>query len=568
MATAKAGRNPYRDRAERVFVVGPLLLATMVMVGCSSTKKKNAPLTTEVERQTLVRFSPNVGPRLTRRTEPVYPTYAEAVRLMENPSQHGPLKAKVEALRRTPTIDNTAYLSGTRPVEASSPSLGPFLRVATWNIEKSLAVTKVAKALESSASYEAMLNDRYSQHSPKRKELMRQRDRLATADIIFLQEMDVGVSRSGYVDAARTLAKALNMNYAYAVQAVEVDPVLLGLEPVSVDKKGTKHFLEVDKTRYKGGFGSAVLSRYPITNAQVVPLKTIYDWYDGEKKKVDFVEEGRRAGATIAFENEIRRELKVGGRCYFRVDVAVPQAPGGVVTLVNNHLEIKTTPKGREAQMVEILEHVKNIPHPVIMAGDHNSAPEDVSATSLVRVMWRQVNTPAALANTTANLSGLVTGTFIPLYRERGVLNVLKNFQNPLAPDVPIIFPNPVRAMFERVRDHRFADGTSFDFRGNKKRSINGRGRTLANSNEHRLIGQRTTFSVKRPIGPIGRYRLDWFFVRSGFLKSPSDDHGSYRFSPHFGETLAEFNDGVKPHFSDHRPIVIDIPFGEPPIKQ
>jgi len=550
-------------RVGRALLLGPLLLAATV--GCTASKK-NAPLTAQVQRGGPVKFAAGIFGRLTRHQEPEFTTYDEAVQLAANPVPQGALKTKLNSLWRTPVIDNEAYLSGKRPLEASTPTLGPFLRVATWNIEKSLSIERVAKALKSPESYDALLKEEDQKMSRNRREMERQRERLATADIIFLQEMDIGVSRSGHVDAARTLAKALDMNYAYAVQAVEVDPVMLGLDPISVDKGGTKYFLPVDKARYKGAFGSAVISRYPIINAKVIPLKTIYDWYDEEKKKTDFVEDGRRWGTTFAFDNEIRRELKVGGRCFFRVDVAVPQVPGGVVTLVNNHLEIKTTPKGREAQMVEILGHLKDVPYPVIMAGDHNSAPEDVSPTSLVRVMWRQVNTPSALASTTAHLTGLVTGTVVPVYRERSIINVLKNFQNPLAPDVPIIFPNPVRGMFQRVLDHRFADGTAFDFRGDRKRSINRNGRLLANSNEHRLIGQRTTFSVRRPIGPIGRYRLDWFFVRSGKIKSPTDDKAPYQFAPHFGETLVEFNDDMKPKFSDHRPIIVDIPFGEPSI--
>lgn len=546
-----------------------LLLASFVLLtlsaGCTASKK-NAVLTTQVERGATVKFPSNISGKLPRHQEPVFPTYEEALILMENPEPKGKLKSKLDTLWRTPIIDNSAYFSGTRPVEASTSTLGNFLRVASWNIEKSLHITSAAEALSSQAAYEDMLQEQKRHpRNRTRAELLRQRERLATADVIFLQEMDIGVSRSGYVDATRTLAKALGMNYAYAVQAVEVDPVMLGLEPVSVDRKGVKQFLPIDKARYKGGFGSAVLSRYPIISAQVVPLKKVYDWHEGERQKADAVEHGRRIGSKIAFDSEIRRELKVGGRCFFRVDIAVPQVPGGIVTLVNNHLEIKTTPKGREEQMVEILGKIKDVTHPVIMAGDHNSAPDDLSPTSLVRVVWRQVNSPEALLDTAARVSDLVTGTVVPGYRERSIVNVLKNFQNPLAPDIPILFPNPVRGMFEQVRDHRFSDGTSFDFRGDSDRSINRSSRTLANSNEHRRWGHRTTFSVRRPIGPIGRYRLDWFFIRSGHLKDPTDDEAPYRLAPHFGETLAEFNDSVKPKFSDHRPIVVDVPLAEPP---
>lgn len=334
----------------------------VLMTGCTASKK-NAFLTTQVERHAAVKFPSSMPGRLARHVEPAFPTYDEAVGLASNPKPQGKLKSKLDTLWRTPIVDNSAYLSGKRPVEASTPTLGNFLRVASWNIEKSLHITSAAEALSSQAAYEEMLSEQ--KRTPGKRahaELLRQRERLASADVIFLQEMDIGVSRSGYIDATRTLAKALGMNYAYAVQAVEVDPVMLGLEPVSVDRKGEKQFLPIDKARYKGGFGSAVLSRYPIVSAQVVPLKKVYDWHEGERQKADAVEHGRRLGSKIAFDSEIRRELKVGGRCFFRVDIAVPQVPGGVVTVVNNHLEIKTTPKGREEQMVEILGKSKTSP--------------------------------------------------------------------------------------------------------------------------------------------------------------------------------------------------------------
>ncbi|WP_009960677.1 endonuclease/exonuclease/phosphatase family protein [Verrucomicrobium spinosum] len=452
----------------------------------------------------------------------------------------------------------------------STPALGPVLRVATWNIEKSLNINQVAKALTSPAAYTSMINEkRAPAGSHLREEMLRQRQRLASADIVFLQEMDIGVNRSGYVDTARTLAHAMGMNYAYAPQALEVDPVLLGQEPRPDSPAGKPKYHSVDPAQYKGVFGSAILSRYPIVKVEAFQLKTQpYDWYKDEQKRADIAEHGRRVGSALVFDNEITRELKVGGRNYFRVDVAVPGTPGGVVSLINNHLEIKTLPKHREAQMVEILGYIKNIPHPVIMAGDHNSAPNDVSPTSVERVIWRQIDTPASFVSTASNVSGLVWGTMIPLYRERGALNALKNFQSPLAPNVPIIFPNHVVGLFNRVKEFRFEDGSTFDFRGDRERSINQRKGLLANSNDRRLKGQVTSFSVRRPIGPLGRYRLDWFFVKSSLLQDPRDKKGPYQFAPHYGETLAVFNEHLSKPLSDHRPLVMDLPLNEPALEQ
>jgi endonuclease/exonuclease/phosphatase family metal-dependent hydrolase len=533
------------------------ILLCLVVNACSSRPNGNVRLTYPVTNGGRVTFAdkkPSV-----RFQEPEYLNYDELLELSKDPNPNPEVARKLEKFWRSPIISNEAWFDGKRPRHQSTPYLGALLRVASWNIEKSLTMAAVADAIRSPSAYINLIDPKKApEGSPKRETMLRQRDRLATADIIFLQEMDIGVTRSHYIDAARTLAKSLGMNYAYAPQSLEVDPVQLGLEP----RAGMP---PVQPERYKGVFGSAILSRYPILKVETFQLKTQpYNWHTDESRRTDFVEGGRRMGSSIVFENEITRELKIGGRNFFRVDIAVPQVPGGVVTLINNHLEIKTRPRGRKAQMDEILSYLKDIPNPIIMAGDHNSAPDDLSSTSLVRVIWRQVDNPADFLRTTATVSDLFAGVVVPLYRERGVLNSIKNFQNPLAVNIPVFFPNKVRAMFKSVENHRQADGTAFDFRGDRERSINGRRGILANSNEKHFRGHSTSFSVRRPIGPLGRYRLDWFFVRSGYLKHPRAKHAPYRFAPHYGETLAAFNGGLTQRLSDHHPIIIDLPFNEP----
>ena len=113
--------------------------------------------------------------------------------------------------------------------------------------------------------------------------------------MIVLQEMDIGVKRSDYIDAAGDLARALKMNYAYAPEQLEIDPVYLGLEKIhyedgSVDQEQTDYYA-ANPAQYKGVFGIAVLSRYPIKKAEAFQLKSVaYDWFAGEKNKVGFVE--------------------------------------------------------------------------------------------------------------------------------------------------------------------------------------------------------------------------------------------------------------------------------------
>src|SRR5690606_34974203 len=109
-------------------------------------------------------------------------------------------------------------------------------------------------------------------------------------------------------------------------------------------------------------------------------------------------------------------------------------------------------------------------------------------------------------------------------------------------PNVPVLLPNKVRPLIDEIEDFRFADSSTFDFRGDAKRSMGMWHSTLSNSNQKKFKGQVQSFRVKRPIGPIGYYRLDWIFVRPGGLGHPKDRDASYRLAPHFGETLVDFN--------------------------
>jgi hypothetical protein len=142
----------------------------------------------------------------------------------------------------------------------------------------------------------------------------------------------------------------------------------------------------------------------------------------------------------------------------------------------------------------------------------------------------------------------------------------VKNFHSPLAPHVPVVLPNKTRYLFSMVEDFRFTDGGAFDFRGDRLRSINQSSAKLANSNEKAIKGQTPSFSVQRPIGPIGQTRLDWIFVKS-LLKHPRERGGTYRLAPHYGEVLKGLSHGLNVRLSDHSPCVVDIPFGEPTLE-
>lgn len=495
---------------------------------------------------------------------PNFLTFDELKKFAVKPHPGLFLERKLKRFWKTPIISNQSFDIGTSARHPDDPQLGRYLRVVTWNIEKSIEMQNAILAFSDEKKFESLIQSAVG--TPEHDKIMLQRAKLQQADVILLQEMDIGTKRSGYINAAAELAKALKMNYVYGAEQLEIDPVYLGLEKIlyddgTVDKEATDYFA-ADPSRYKGVFGCAVLSRYPIKRAQVHQLESqAYSWYKGEKPRLSFVEKARRVGAEVVFENVITREIKLGGRIFFRVDLDMPGLPENTLTIINIHLEIKCEPWGRDAQMAEILNEIKGIRHPVIMAGDFNSAPQDLSPTSAWRITERAVKNPETWLN-------VATAALLPqalvINVSRFTTKITKNFQDPTAKNIPVLSPNNVKPMFDRIENFRFKDGGAFDFRGDKQRSINGHDETLANANHRDFKGFKTTFSVKRPIGPlVGKYRLDWFFVKS-FLKSPKDIDGPYRFAPHFGETLEELNTGLSKPISDHHPSVVDIPFEEP----
>lgn len=509
------------------------------------------------------------SPAFIRSQTPDFLTFEELKAFSGNPHPGREAEAKLERFWRTPEIRNEAYYRGVKPIRPNLPGLGPSLRLVSWNIEKSLRMKDAITLFTDPKQSAALINPlEAAVGSAEYETALRQRNKLPLADIIVLQEMDIGVKRSGYVNAAKELASALSMNYAYGAEYLEVDPVMLGIEKLlyddgEIDKEATDYYC-VDPSRYKGAFGCAVLSRYPIKAVKVFPLKNQgYDWYSQEKEQTSFLEKARRLGAKVAFKNELTREVKVGGRIFFRVDLDVPGLPDNTLTIINIHLEIKCLPEGREAQMAEILGHISGIKNPVIMVGDFNSAPTDLSPTTLFRVVKRTASNPETWVS--AATSVLLPNAMV-LNATRTVSNVTKNFQDPLAKDIPWVAPNPCRGLFEMIEDFRFSDGHTFDFRGARDRSMNRKKKPLANSNERDLKGFKTTFQVRRPLGPvIGKYRLDWVFVKS-FLTSTRDKFGPYRFAPHFGETLEEMNISLHSPVSDHHPNVVDLPLEEPNI--
>jgi endonuclease/exonuclease/phosphatase family metal-dependent hydrolase len=495
-------------------------------------------------------------------------TYNELVQLYEQSTPPERLQDKLRGLLNTPFVNNAASARGVKPLLPNSTKLGKVVRVVEWNIERGLEYDAIRYALGDSRAFAKLIDPSiYPRGSADRKLVMQQAALLKQADVIVLNEVDWGMKRTAYRHVAADLAAALGMNYAYGVEFVEVDPIALGIEkfeelPAEDAAKITKE-ISVNTSRYHGLHGSAILSRFKLENVRLQPFAhQPHDWYKEELEGVKPLEAGKRKAGEIVFQEKVQREIRRGGRMMLTAEIADERLPGGRMIVVATHLEDKTKPEGRRKQLEELLDRIKDTSVPVVVAGDMNTSTRDSTPISATRLLKNRLGSKSFWIK--QGLS-ILTGIKLPTLLIEG-LNTYRTQADPTVRNVPLVASNPEAEFFERLKDFRFADEGAFDFRGEKERSIDERDDTLANSNQRGDKGFITTYEVERAIAFVGKFKLDWIFVKPPALTEPNPKEGPYRFAPHFGRTLKPLNEALTDRISDHAPLTVDLPLVEPPL--
>jgi len=186
---------------------------------------------------------------------------------------------------------------------------GDRLRVLHWNLEHGNRFDAIARALETHPA-------------------------LAGADLVTLNEVDLGMARSGNRDVARELAARLGLHAAWGA---------LFLESTRGRDDDALHAAPQDNA--ESLFGLAILSRWPLANARLVPLP-------GPER--------------LLFE----RERMTGRFVALVCDVTHPTRPFVAATV---HLEVHRTRAHRAAQMRRVLDALAGESRPVVLAGDWNT---------------------------------------------------------------------------------------------------------------------------------------------------------------------------------------------------
>lgn len=477
-----------------------------------------------------------------------YLNYNELQTLLDENKIDSKLEAKVDKVLSTPIIDNTIS-KNFKPKE--DPRIGKYIRVSSWNIARGTNIDKL-KLIYSDEN--ALLLNSMPQHL---SEIRQQVKLFKESDIITLSEVDTGLYRTDYRNIVQELAQTGGYNYAYGVEFLEIDPCNLGINATEWSETFEKSCgirpVAIDRALYRGLHGSAILSKYPIKNVRILRLPTVYDWYRGERIEISNLEKVRRHTAQKVLDEKILTEIRYGSRIALIADIEIPG--GTPLTVVATHLENRTIPKGRLAQLNFILENIKDIKNPVVLIGDMNTMVGDGRPTSIKHEAKKYISDYQNWVKCGISLMTPVSWVVTPTQL---TINFVRRNSDPTVADIPVVLPNPEHTFFTKLYNFRFDDGYCFDFRGEKNKSYKYYPGWLGNSSERRLKGYKPTYLFSRN-GGILKFKLDWVFVK-GELKNPEEKHGSEKFAPHFGRTLYELNYCLEKPLSDHAPITVQIP--------
>lgn len=189
-----------------------------------------------------------------------------------------------------------------------------FVRALSWNIERG---NRLDAILDFFARTEAV------------------RD----CDVVMLNEVDIGMARSGNKNVAAEIAAALGFEYVFGNSYL-----CLGHGDVRDPKR--------DEDNAVGLHGNAILSRHPIVRAETFSIAITRDKFHSEE---------RRLGHKKALWAEIA-------------------GPLGPLAVVATHLDPYASPRQRTAQMDDVLTTIaaRGLADPVLLGGDLNTTTYDL----------------------------------------------------------------------------------------------------------------------------------------------------------------------------------------------
>ena len=466
-----------------------------------------------------------------------------------------------------PVLDNTISQPSDDYPYKNCPNMGNYIRVSFWSIDGGVNYEKIediffspeklTKKIDTKNSKMSYMKGSSITYKEAKQQVLEEAKRFSQSDILMINEADIGMPRTDYKNMVEELATTLGYNYVFIPEFIEVDPIILGVEKEILDNENIPTSLiktRVNKKKIQPIIANAILSKFPLENPRVIRLPDYYDWYGEEKKRVFFGEKIKRYAAENVLDEKTISHVRIGSRCALLADTTVD---GEKITLLTVQLEDRTDAIHRAKQVKYLLEQIKSIDNPVIVAGNLNTTTRNNAPVRPMRVIK---NTFTDVHNLARFGVGLIFPPGLILNVTRPTIDYFRKSSDPTVKSIPIIAPNYERKVFNNFKKFTFDDGYRFDFRGDDESLMqnfdpNG---WLSNSNERAHVGFVPTYHINRNFG-IANSKIDWIFVK-GYRTDPFDkSDGSEKFAPHNARTLHTLNFAYKEPISRHAPLSVDL---------
>ena len=448
------------------------------------------------------------------------------------------------------------------------PHMGDYIRVSFWSIDGGknyeqiedvfFEPEKLTKKIDTKNSKMSYMKGSSITKKEAKQKVLEEANRFSQSDILMLNDADIGLARTDYKNTVDELATTLGYNYALIPEFLEIDPQILGVSKEVLDNENISPALmqphNVDKEKLKAITAIAILSKFPLENVRVIRLHDFYDWYGEEKRNVFFGEKVKRYAAENVLNEKTTSHVRLGSRCALLADTIVD---GEKITLLTVQFEDRTDAIHRAKQAKYLLEQIKSINNPVIVAGNFNTTTRNNAPVRPMRVIK---NTFTDIHNLARFGVGLIFPPGLILNVTRPTIDYFRKSSDPTVKSIPIIAPNYERKVFNNFKKFTFDDGYRFDFRGDDQSQIqnfdpNG---WLSNSNERAHVGFVPTYHINRNFG-IANSKIDWMFIK-GYRTDPFEkEGGSEKFAPHNARTLHTLNFAYKEPISRHAPLSVDL---------
>lgn len=257
-------------------------------------------------------------------SEEQFTTHQQIIADLKGFAQFKEMRASAAYQQHEKTLHQLFHTPRLYQIPETAPRLRDFLRVVVWNIERGTQLQAIIEAL--------------NQHPI-----------LRWADLLLLNELDIGMVRSGNRNVPLELSRALSAHAIYGAEYLEFT-------------RGTGDELHLLGENQVALHGNAILTRYPFSASEIIRLPRCENNFESVEKRL-------------------------GGRLGILVNIEINHFN---LLAVTAHLDVVNTPRCRARQLRVVVEAISqrqsSSSQPVLLGGDFNT--HTFARGNQLRALW------------------------------------------------------------------------------------------------------------------------------------------------------------------------------------